>query len=161
LAERFDKLNNIYFEPGRFIVEDAAVAVTTVCKIKNCEGIKWLITDIGTNILIPLPAARFEVTDVNGNSGYGEVYSIGDGTCSPAGVIQRDVQLDNITEGDRILVNSCGAYTYSLAETFCNLIPAAYFVKTDGHIATMVSPQTAQDVAELLFYGAINVKEKK
>ena len=151
LIKDLDQVSTVLFEPGRYITEDSAVAVATVNRVKRTTNDTWLMTDIGTNILVPVTAARFEVSDVYGESGTGKAYSVADATCSPAGVIQRQVLLPHIHEGDRIVIRSCGAYTYSLSETFCNKIPTAYFLDKSGNTKTMISEQATESIKNLIF----------
>ncbi|MGE5517052.1 MAG: diaminopimelate decarboxylase family protein [Bacteroidota bacterium] len=143
----------LMFEPGRALVEDAAVAVTTVAAIKTgVDGSRWCMVDIGTNLLVPLPLARFTVIALDGGDKPTCSWAVADGTCSPAGVIDRHALLpETLAEGDRLLVLCCGAYTYSLAESFCDTIPPAYFLGRDGTMECMLSAEDSRLVADLLF----------
>lgn len=144
--------NSVIFEPGRHFVEDAAITITTIKEIKKINNENWIIVDVATDFLIPLAASRFEVYDIHGVNGTGDLYNIGDGTCSPAGVIKRNVKLENIQLGDRLIITNCGAYTYSLAETFFGVIPEAYLLE-DGKMDVMLSHENAVEIANILYGG--------
>lgn len=147
------KYDSIYFEPGRYFVEDAGILVTTVKNIKECQGVKWLIVDASTDFLIPLQAARFEVVDMDGENGEGDLYTIADGTCSPAGIIKKNVRLKNVKAGDRLIVLNAGSYTYSLAETFYNIIPPSFFVNMDKSIQEIFTHEAGVQIANLIYGG--------
>lgn len=142
------------FEPGRVMVEDAAVAVTTVQRIKTgADGATWAFVDMGTNLLVPIPAARFQVFPLAPSRGPKRLYSVADRVCSPNGVIGREIPLSELKEGARILVISCGAYTYSLAGSFCDPIAPALLFRQDGIVSPLLSARTANAIAESLFLG--------
>ena len=58
------------FEPGRYLVANAGILVTTVITIKNNGGINYLITDAGMHTLIrpALYKAHHEIESVSGNT---------------------------------------------------------------------------------------------
>ena len=114
---------DIAFEPGRAVVGDAALGLCRVVRTKTVGGRRWAVVDLATNLLIPLPLARFSVVAPwADNAARTDSWNIGDGTCSPAGVLARDAALPaGLAPGDRLAVLGCGAYTYSLAEHFYTL----------------------------------------
>lgn len=141
-------------EPGRAMVGDAAVAVSSVVAAKRGpDGRDWLMLDIGTNLLIPTRSALFTVLPLDGSAHGGETaeVSVGDGTCSPAGVIQPDARLPRLKPGDRVLVLGTGAYTYSLCETFHSPVPPCYLLKKDGSTETLLSETMARKLLHILY----------
>jgi diaminopimelate decarboxylase len=135
----------IVLEPGRAIAKNAAVSVTSVVNLKQLKGKKIAVVDLSTNLLIPLPLAQFFVEPLDpvlaeDKSG-GKVavqtrhgwrsmfeYHVVDGTCSPAGVICRSATLPELKENDRLIVTHTGAYTWSLAEPFYDLLPDLWWI---------------------------------
>lgn len=121
IADTIGKLNfpvEIVFEPGRCLVSDTCIALTRVISQKESAGTHWLIADIGTNILIPLENAAYQVINAVESRQSPKLMNVGDRMCYSAGVIQRDVPLYPVSEVDILAILQCGAYTYSMAEFF-------------------------------------------
>ena len=131
------QLNTLDYQPqvilevGRYLVNDAALAISKVITKKKDVGINWLIVDIGTNVLVPLAHADFKTVPVNiRNNAKNRLkkFSVGDSLCSFGGVIEKDAFLPEIFEGDYIAISNCGAYTVSMASGFGKSIPKILFV---------------------------------
>jgi diaminopimelate decarboxylase len=121
----------LIFEPGRFVVEDSALGLCSVVRTKTVGERRHVIVDLSTNLLIPLPLARFELV-MPPQSGETFPTTICDGTCSPAGVFVRDVQAPRIAEGSRLALANCGAYTAALAEPFMEPPAPVLWCDSDG-----------------------------
>jgi len=133
---------DIAFEPGRAVVGDAALGLCRVVRTKTVGGRRWAMVDLATNLLIPLPRARFSVVTLQADTGAPtESWNIGDGTCSPAGVLARDADLPaTLAPGDMLAVLGCGAYTYSLSEHFYTAPPVPVLWRVDGSLTVMDMP---------------------
>lgn len=143
---------SVVLEPGRAIVKDAALAVTTVVHTKELWNKKLAVVDLSTNFLIPLPLSRFSAS----REGYGRKrkarfrYGIVDGTCSPAGFLVRDAPLGRICEGDRLWIWNVGAYTWSLAESFYDHLPCVYWLDSRGKLSNVFSRSAGHEVMRIL-----------
>ncbi len=140
----------LVLEPGRYTVADAAIGLCRVVRTKQVFGRRWAIVDIGTNLLIPLPLARFQVCLWEDKPGESLVeWGVGDGTCSPNGVIEEHAALPStLAPGDLLTVLECGAYTYSLAEQFCDAVPIPVWWGEDGSLTPLdlAPPYPARNV---------------
>jgi diaminopimelate decarboxylase len=106
----------LMLEPGRFIVSDSGVVVTSVTEIKENAGRNFVFVDAGTNVLIPLPTAAYRLIWPEPTS-EGLTCDIVDGITSPANVIARDVHVQTLPRvGDRWILGDCGAYTSAMNE---------------------------------------------
>jgi diaminopimelate decarboxylase len=132
---------------GRFLVEDTAVAVATVERVKRLGDLRWLVVDLSTNLLVPLPLARFELAERQGRELVRT--AVCDGTCSPAGVFCRDIMYASVPEGERIAILNCGAYTAALAEPFFEP-PAPVFWCDGEEVTAIVGPADAAIATDLL-----------
>ena len=120
-----------------------ASASHAVVHTKRLWEHRLLVVDIGTNVLIPLPLAQFRVILAPGQSGGDEGlqrYSVVDGTCSPAGVLESDCLLPGGRQtGDVLWVGMAGAYTWALAESFYDVVPSAWWLTDRGSLEPIVS----------------------
>lgn len=156
LLGEFGRCKNIVIECGRYFVEDAAVAVGSVTGVKSVQQHNWLIIDVPTNLLVPIPSAEFLV-DSPFLSSPRETYGVADLICSPAAIINREVEIPNLNVDDRIFVFKCGAYTYTLAESFGTHIPPAEMLTDSGHIA-LFTKETATNLWDAVYAGGEELK---
>ncbi|TKJ17684.1 hypothetical protein CEE44_04090 [Candidatus Woesearchaeota archaeon B3_Woes] len=122
ILKKYNFDGELILEPGRYIVNDAFAALTNVITKKKSVGKKWVIVDIGTNILIPTRHNRFYPISCTKTEGK-EIINIGDGIGSTAGVISRNIQSYKIKENDCMVILNCGSYTLSMSENFVYLKP--------------------------------------
>lgn len=132
----------LVLEPGRLLIGDAGMVLTRVRLTKTSSGRNWVIVDAGTNLLVPIPAAHFEVlaVDVDGPL---RSFSVADGICSPSSVIQNDAQLpEKINRGCLLVVTFAGAYTFSLAENWAYPVPPVALVD-DGQVLNLLGREAS------------------
>ena len=137
-ADEFKKLMSntereygLILEPGRYIVSDSAITLTKTITKKINAGHKWIIVDIGTNTLIPLKSASFDIIPVVLDNEY-DFFNVGDFIASSIGVIQQNIKLPQKTKiGDIFAIINTGAYTLSMSEQFVLLRPKVIMVDND------------------------------
>lgn len=113
----------LWCEPGRLIVADAAVALTRVNGVKENGGQQWRITELGTNVLIPLPALAYHAIPLRWPShGDWQLSSVGDGTCAPT-VLCVDARLPAAPALAPLALLNVGAYTTVFAECWAFDLP--------------------------------------
>lgn len=133
LAEQIRQLGGyreLLVEPGRYLINDAAVCIGQVLTRKRNAGRRWLLTDAGSHILPLRENVEYYVTPAHVNRGH-ERYCVGDGLCIPSGVLPGSFPLGKIRVGDKLVILNCGAYTFSLARHFGGLAPAVAIVEGD------------------------------
>ncbi|MGW4789938.1 diaminopimelate decarboxylase family protein [Streptomyces sp. NPDC004230] len=115
----------LILEPGRFLVSDAALAFTRVHGEKRTADARWLITDIGTNILTPradrsyhpLPIALAAAGAPSAWDGFHVSDSIG-----VPNQLCLDAQLPHTVLDHGLAMLNCGAYSTVYAELWgCEL----------------------------------------
>ncbi len=141
----------LVLEPGRAIVKDAAIGLTTVNHIKKLWNTDVAVVDISTNLFIPLPLANFQALCLDDRGGTIKEYDVVDGTCSPAGVLCRATFLPELHEGDRLLIDHAGAYTWSLAEPFYDYLPDLWWIDLDGKTDQIFSRDQAKKWVDLVW----------
>lgn len=151
LPTRSGKQLRVIMEPGRALVKDAGYGLCSVLDVKNGRHGPVAVVDLATNVLIPLPLAQFRARPIARETGKTRRYLIGDGTCSPAGVIQVGCRLPkSLKTGQRLIVEFAGAYTWPLAESFYTTIPPGYYLSTTGKLKRFFSEENGLTIACLL-----------
>ena len=121
----------LILEPCRYVSCDAAITLTQTVTKKTNAGHKWIIVDIGTNTLIPLKSASFDIIPVVLDNEY-DFFNVGDFIASSIGVIQQNIKLPQKTKiGDIFAIINTGAYTLSMSEQFVLLRPTVLMVDKD------------------------------
>ena len=136
----------LVFEPGRALVADAGVLVSSVIYRKESGGRRFLILDAGMNVLIrpalydahhevlpvdePATGARLEPMDVVGP------------ICESSDIFGRDRYLPLLDSGDRVAFLSAGAYGAVMASDYNSRWSAAE-VLVDGDRWAVIKPPRA------------------
>lgn len=115
-AERFGDIELIV-EPGRALVDASALAVATVTALKEDGERTYIVTDAGTNTLMPFKEAAYALIEPrSGPDGHFPV-SIVDGITSATSVVIGSTFVDELpAPGTRIVLADCGAYTSALSQ---------------------------------------------
>ena len=131
-------------EPGRHMVAETAVMVTTVLGREERAGEEWLYVDVGAyNGLMETQQTvgqwRFPLW--SSRSDHGSVphipFTVTGPTCDSADTMFYGASLPStMAEGDRLFVASAGAYTLSYASSFNGFPPPqTYFLDRAGSVA--------------------------
>lgn len=106
IVKKITEKDFLYLEPGRFLVEDSCYCISKVVSVNR----NWVLLDISSNFLVPLGNADYII-----NTRFGDyTYNFAGRLCFGADIIKKNVYSDSITEGDIIIIEKCGAYTYSM-----------------------------------------------
>src|SRR5499427_274515 len=139
----------ILLEPGRSVIADAGLVLTTVRNIKSRPetGDVWLLTDAGYNIMLSMNNYKWYyhlISASRAGEPYEHHYKVAGPLCDSGDVyfdIEREGRLPdyrrlpaNVEPGEVLALLNCGAY--SLAQMFHyngRPLPAAVLVDLDGH----------------------------
>ena len=109
----------IVFEPGRYLVGESGVLLTTVNSVKETPYKKFVNVDCGFNTLMrPVMYDSYHQVRVLGKKGAGETYDIAGNVCESGDILARDRKLPKVMKGDTIAVMDAGAYGMSMASTY-------------------------------------------
>lgn len=138
IQKAFENFNGIIaFEPGRILVNNAAIAIGTLLAKKESFDKKWWITDINTSLLIPFGGRRFNfipgVIDKNNNIVH---VAIGDRSSTYSGILNPQVLIKDCKCGSIIVATDCGAYTYSTRQLF--IYPEHHVVLVNGRNISLI-----------------------
>jgi diaminopimelate decarboxylase len=140
----------IVLEPGRSVIADAGLVLTTVRNIKSRPetGDVWLLTDAGYNIMLSMNNYKWYYHMISASRAgepYARDYKVAGPLCDSGDVyfdIEREGRLpdyrklpENVAPGEVLALLNCGAY--SLAQMFHyngRPLPAAVLVRKNGKI---------------------------
>jgi len=124
----------IIAEPGRFIVAPAAVGVATVMGRAERQGRWWYYLDDGVYGLFSgkhYEHASYPITSL-GRSGPAEPAVLAGPTCDSIDVIDDQIELPRLQNGDLVIAHIMGAYTWATACEF-NFFPKPTVVAVNAH----------------------------
>lgn len=120
-------------EPGRSIVAEAGVLITSVTSTKNTETKDFAVVDAAMNDLLrpALYGATHQVLPVDGNERETRIYDIVGPVCESSDVLAKSQRL-GIQAGDLLAMMDTGAYGMSMASNYnARLRPAEVLVDGD------------------------------
>lgn len=129
---------NFYIEPGRGIVGESALIVSSVIAKADRGSEQWVSLDVGVynGLLEAVAGIQYEIIsdkELNGLTHKAEMipYNIGGPTCDSWDTVSRDYHLPkNLEIGDLVYVLNTGAYTISETTNFNGFCPPkVYFIE--------------------------------
>jgi diaminopimelate decarboxylase len=140
------------FEPGRYVMAQAGVLLTTVTSVKDQGPRTYLGCDTGFNHLVRpvLYDAWHEVVNL---SRYGEgavhVYTLAGNICESGDLLAENRELPVTYEGNVLALGDAGAYGMVMASEYNRRrLPAEVLVCNDGTTKLIRKRDTIQDVIE-------------
>ncbi|MBF0505588.1 MAG: type III PLP-dependent enzyme [Nitrospirae bacterium] len=118
IYQKFPKDIEVFIEPGRAVVGDAGVFVSTVIGKARRGDENWLYIDVGVFNGLMESIGGIKYTYVVGSRSDEKIWTIAGPSCDSFDVIDRGVELPEPEIGNRILILSSGAYTISYASEF-------------------------------------------
>lgn len=137
----------ILFEPGRFIVGNAGVLLTSVLYRKSTPTKNFVIVDAGMNDLIrpALYEGYHEIEPLKKPiSSVLEKVDVVGPVCESGDFFAQDREVPVLAPGDRIALMSSGAYGFVMASTY-NARPLLPEVLVEGDKATVVRARQTWD----------------
>jgi diaminopimelate decarboxylase len=136
-------------EPGRYMVCDASILLTTVNTVKTTPFKKFVGVDAGFNTLVRptmygsyhhvLVANKLDATEE-------ETYDVVGPVCESGDVLARDRRLPEVEEGDLLAVLNAGAYGYSMSSQYNARPRAAEVLVKNGNFALIRERETLDDL---------------
>jgi|WetSurMetagenome_2_1015567.scaffolds.fasta_scaffold69872_2 diaminopimelate decarboxylase len=130
----------LFVEPGRYLVCDSTILLTTVNTVKVTPAHKYVGVDAGFNTLIrPTMYGSYHPILVANklNEADKETYNIAGPICESGDLLAKDRQLPEIQEGDLLAILNAGAYGFSMSSQY-NSRPRAAEVMIRGGKPTIV-----------------------
>jgi len=122
ISEKFSEKLEVHIEPGRAVVGDAGVLVSSVIGKAKRYDEDWLYIDVGVfnGLMESLGGIRYTyiIENYKQHDGDKKRWTIAGPSCDSFDVIDRNVSLPEPDVGCLILILSSGAYTASYASEF-------------------------------------------
>jgi ornithine decarboxylase len=118
LYQKFSQDIEIFIEPGRAVVGDAGIFVSTVIGKAARGDENWLYIDVGVFNGLMESIGGIKYTYIVGSRNEPKRWTIAGPSCDSFDVIDKEVELPEPEVGNRILILSSGAYTISYASEF-------------------------------------------
>jgi diaminopimelate decarboxylase len=143
-------LPKIGIEPGRWLVANAGATLYEVGTVKAVSGVRTFVSVDGgmtDNIRPALYDAEYEVVAATRMNEEKTLEAKIVGACCESGdIISNRSLIPPVTPGDLLLVKATGAYNFSMASNYNQMLrPAVVFVK-DGAHRLVVRRQTFEDL---------------
>ncbi|MBM7552405.1 diaminopimelate decarboxylase [Thalassobacillus pellis] len=153
-SEEYDyPVPEIWIEPGRAIVGDAAVTLYSIGSIKNIPGVrKYVSVDGGMtdNLRPALYRAKYEALAANKmTSPLTEKVSIAGKCCESGDMLIWDVEVPEINPNDILAVLSTGAYGYSMSNNYNRFPKAAVVFVEKGEHQLVIERESHEDLTRL------------
>lgn len=118
LNRLFPKDLRVCLEPGRAVVGDAGLFVTSVIGKTSRIGENWMYLDLGVFNGLMESVGGIRYSYISNSTGPVRSWTIAGPSCDSFDVIDREVSLPEPDLGDRLIIPGCGAYTISYASEF-------------------------------------------
>ncbi len=123
------------FEPGRYLIAEAGVLVTSILNTKKNGGINYLIVDAGMNTLVR-PAmynAHHDIQAISNNTNNSINYTVAGPICESSDIFVRDILLPKQSMGDILIIKNTGAYGKVMSSTYnTRSLPAEVLVNKEN-----------------------------
>lgn len=108
------------FEPGRVIVGNAGILVTSVLYTKKNEAKNFIIVDAGMNDLMrpSLYKSYHHIQPVSQNARGTIIADVVGPICESGDYLAKDRQINNFNRGELMAVMSAGAYGFSMSSNY-------------------------------------------
>ncbi len=137
-------------EPGRYIVCDAGVLLTTVNTVKVTPFKKFVGVDAGFNTLVrPAMYGSYHPIIVANKLGVpnAETYNVEGPLCESGDILAKDRSLPKIDEGDILAVLNAGAYGFSMSSQYNSKPRAAEVLVKNGKYTLIRERESIEDLA--------------
>lgn len=123
------------FEPGRLLVANAGILVSSVILVKKTPYKNFAIIDAAMNDLLrpALYDAKHQIEPAFIKNNPARKYDVVGPVCETSDVLVKDISLPEVEADDVIIIRSAGAYGAVMASTY-NLRPLVKEVVVDGDI---------------------------
>lgn len=123
----------LWFEPGKFLVSECGILLTTVNVVKSTPASTFVGVDTGLNHLIRpmMYDAHHDVANISKLEGPERVYTIVGYICE-TDTLAADRKLKEVKEGDLLAIKNAGAYGFSMASNYNSRLRPAEILILNG-----------------------------
>lgn len=141
---------DVVFEPGRYLVGQAGVAIYEVGARREIPGVRTYVSVDGgmaDNIRPTLYDAIYDAEIVNRRmSGTGERVTIAGKYCESGDILIQEIELPRLESGDLLALPAAGAYCIPLASNYNMALKPAVVLVEAGNVALVRRRETVEDL---------------
>ena len=145
--QKHNRKLEMWIEPGKFIVSEAGYLFTEVNIVKKNPTITFLGVDTGLNHLIrPMMYDSYhEIINTSNPSGAERIYNVVGNICE-TDTFGSDRKINEVREGDLLVMKNAGAYGYSMASNYNSRFRPAEVLILDGKAHLIRKRDTLEDI---------------
>jgi diaminopimelate decarboxylase len=138
----------LLIEPGRWLVADAGVLLTTVLYRKQNPRRRFVVVDAAMNDLArpALYGAKHPIAPVVSKRGPTRIVDVVGPVCESGDFLARQIPLGPCAPGDVLAVRQAGAYGFSMSSNYNSRPRAAEALVTDGKARLVRRRETIKDI---------------
>jgi diaminopimelate decarboxylase len=138
----------IIVEPGRSLLGNSGILVSSVVLIKTGEERQFMMLDAGMNDLIrpSMYDAHHEILAVNTTESPKKTYDVVGPVCETGDTFSKNRQVCESKSGDLIAIMSCGAYGAVMASTYNTRMLAPEVMVKNSEFAVVRARPTYEEV---------------
>jgi diaminopimelate decarboxylase len=123
----------LWIEPGKYLVSEAGMLVARTNVVKETPTLTFVGLDTGLNHLIRpmMYNAYHEIVNISNPDGAMKTYTVVGNICE-TDTLGADRELNEVREGDLIVLKNAGAYGYSMASNYNSRFRPAEVLVLDG-----------------------------
>ncbi len=143
----YGKKLELWIEPGKYMVSEAGVLVVKTNVVKTTPSVTFVGVDSGLNHLIRpmMYDAYHEIVNISNPSGSQKLYSVVGNICE-TDTLGAERKLNEVREGDLLVIKNAGAYGYSMASTYNSRFRPAEVLVINGQARLLRKRDTFEDL---------------
>ncbi|HMJ69252.1 MAG TPA: diaminopimelate decarboxylase [Cyclobacteriaceae bacterium] len=137
----------LWIEPGKYLVSEAGYLVATTNVVKETPTLTFAGVDTGLNHLVrPMMYNSYhEIVNISNPGGPVKTYTIVGNICE-TDTLGSDRELNEVREGDLLVLKNAGAYGYSMASNYNSRFRPAEVLVIDGKALLIRERDTLEDI---------------
>lgn len=146
-CDRYGKRLQVWIEPGKFLVSESGYLLTKATVVKETPALTFVGVNTGLNHLIRpmMYDAYHEITNVSNPSGEKKLYNVVGYICE-TDTLGAERMLQEVREGDLLVVHNAGAYGFSMASNYNSRVRPAEVLIENGTPRLIRRQETLEDL---------------
>jgi diaminopimelate decarboxylase len=143
----YGKKLELWIEPGKYMVSEAGSLVVRTNVVKTTPSVTFVGVDSGLNHLIRpmMYDAYHEIVNISNPIGSQKLYTVVGNICE-TDTLGADRKLNEVREGDLLVIKNAGAYGYSMASTYNSRFRPAEVLVLNGQARLVRKRDTFEDL---------------
>lgn len=137
----------LWIEPGKYLVSEAGYLVAKTSVVKETPALTFVCVDTGLNHLIRpmMYNAWHEIVNISNPGGAMKTYTVVGNICE-TDTLGSDRQLNEVREGDLLVIENAGAYGFSMASNYNSRFRPAEVLVIGGKAHLIRERDTLEDL---------------